>query len=256
MRIFSLIALTFFVGSASAQTLPRTADGRPDLQGIWQVANRTAYNLEDHVARHGMPASRSVVDGGTIPYQSWAAEQRQANFDKRATDDPLNNCFLPGTPRVMYMDWPFHIFQTDAHVAITFEWQQVYRFIYTNGQPSFYGGIESWMGDSRGRWEGDTLVVEVTDHNGQTWFDAAGNFHSSALRVTERYQMRDANTLDYEATIEDPDVFTRPWTLRMAFYRQNRHGSHSRVSVPSGEGGGERRFRARRQELVPGADPG
>jgi hypothetical protein len=220
MRICSLIALTFFVGSASAQTLPRTADGRPDLQGIWQVANRTSYNLEDHVARDGMPAGRSVVDGGTIPYQPWAAEQRQANFDQRATDDPLNNCFLPGTPRVMYMDWPFHIFQTDAHVAITFEWQQVYRLIYTNGQPSLYGGIESWMGDSRGRWEGDTLVVEVTDHNGQTWFDAAGNFHSSALRVTERYQMRDANTLDYEATIEDPDVFTRPWTIRMAFYRQ------------------------------------
>ena len=121
MRRFSLIALAFFVGSASAQTLPRTADGRPDLQGIWQVANRASDNLEDHVARFRIPAGLSLVDGGTIPYQPWAAEQRQTNYENRATADPVNNCFLPGTPRIMYMDWPFHIFQTDEHVAITFE---------------------------------------------------------------------------------------------------------------------------------------
>ena len=220
MRLCSLIALTLIVGSVSAQTLPRTPDGRPNLQGVWKVANRASYNLEDHVARYGVPAGRSVVGGGTIPYQPWAAEQRRTNSENRETADPLNNCFLPGTPRIMYMDWPFHIFQNDAHVAITFEWQQVYRLIYTNGEPPLYAGVESWMGDSRGRWEGDTLVVEVTDQNDQTWFDAAGNFHSSGLRVTERYQMRDANTIDYEATIDDPDVFTRPWTMRMAFYRQ------------------------------------
>ena len=220
MRRFSLIALAFFVGSASAQTLPRTADGRPDLQGIWQVANRASDNLEDHVARFRIPAGLSLVDGGTIPYQPWAAEQRQTNYENRATADPVNNCFLPGTPRIMYMDWPFHIFQTDEHVAITFEWQQVYRLIYTNGRPALYGGVESWMGNSRGRWEGDTLVVEVTDHNDQTWFDAAGNFHSGALHVTERYQMRDEKTIDYEARIEDPGVFTRPWTIRMTFFRK------------------------------------
>ena len=220
MRFYSVIALAFVVGSASAQTLPRTPEGRPNLQGIWQVANRASFNLEDHVARNAMPAGRSIVEGGTIPYQPWAASERQANFENRSTADPLNNCFLPGTPRVMYMDWPFHIFQTDAHVAITFEWQQVHRLIYTNGQPPLYGGVESWMGNSRGRWEGDTFVVEVTDHNDQTWFDAAGNFHSSTLRVTERYHMRDGDTIDYEATIEDPNVFTRPWTIRMAFYRQ------------------------------------
>ena len=215
-----LILLAVVAGSAAAQPQPRTADGKPDLQGIWRVSNRASYDLEDHVARRDMPAGRSIIDGGTIPYQPWAAEQKHANFENRATADPLRNCFLPGVPRIMTMEFPFHIFQTDEHVAITFEWQQVYRLIYIDGEPPRYRGIESWMGNSRGRWEGDVLVVEVTDHNDKSWFDAAGNFHSSALRVTERYRMRDVNTIDYEATIEDPEVFTRPWTIRMALHRQ------------------------------------
>ena len=120
----------------------------------------------------------------------------------------------------MYMEYPFQIFQTAEHLAITFEWSQVYRLIYTAGQPTLHEGIESWMGNSRGRWEGDVLVVEVTDHNDRTWLDAAGTFHSNALRVTERYAMRDANTIDYEATIEDPNVFERPWTIRVPLHRQ------------------------------------
>jgi hypothetical protein len=215
-----LIVLAMIMGSASAQTLPRAADGRPNLQGIWRVVNRSSYDLEDHVARHDMPAGRSVVDGGTIPYQPWAAEQKRSNFANRATADPLASCYLPGVPRVMALDFPFQLFQTDEHIAITFEWQQVYRLIYTDGEPPLYGGIESWMGNSRGHWEGDVLVVEVTDQNDKTWLDAAGNFHSYAMRVTERYSLRDTNTIDYEATIEDPDVFLRPWTIRLEFSRQ------------------------------------
>jgi len=215
-----LMLLMLVTGSVSAQTLPRTGDGRPDLQGIWRAASGASYDLEDRVARHDMPAGRSVVDGGTIPYQPWAAERRRANLANRAAADPLANCFLPGVPRIMTMESPFHIFQTDEHVAITFEWQQVYRLIYTDGEPPMYGGIESWMGNSRGRWEGDVLVVEVADHNDKTWFDAAGNFHSNALLVTERYSLRDANTIDYEATIEDQEVFTRPWTMRLTLHRQ------------------------------------
>jgi hypothetical protein len=216
----SLIVLTLVAGAASAQTLPRTADGRPDLQGIWQVRNRAAYDLEDHVARHALPAGRGVVEGGAIPYQPWALEQKRANFANRVTADPLARCYLPGVPRIMYLEFPFHIFQTRDHVAITFEWSQVYRLIYTNGEPPLYPGIESWMGHSRGRWEDDMLVVEVTDHNDKTWLDAAGNFHSAALKLTERYRMLDADTIDYEVTIEDPEVFTRPWTIRMPLYRQ------------------------------------
>ena len=215
-----LIISTFIVGSASAQTIPRTDDGKPDLQGIWQAASRAAYDLEDHAARHDMPAGRSVVDGGAIPYQAWALETRNANFENRATEDPLASCFLPGVPRIMTMESPFHIFQTADHVAITFEWQQVFRMIYVDDGPAMYAGIESWMGNSRGRWEGDVFVVEVTDLNDRTWLDAAGNFHSGALRVTERYALRDPNTIEYEAELEDPEVFTEPWTIRLELRRQ------------------------------------
>ena len=214
------IALTATPGAAQVRPgLPRTADGRPDLQGIWQVHNRAAVDLEDHVARHGMPAGRSVVEGTVIPYQPSAAAKKRENFATRATADPLAECYMPGVPRIMYMEFPFQIFQTRDHVAMLFEWQQVYRLIYTNGSRS-PEGIPFWMGDSRGRWEGDTLIVEVTDHNDRTWFDMAGNFHSDALHVTERYTMSDADTIDYEATIEDPKVFTRSWKIRMPLHRQ------------------------------------
>jgi hypothetical protein len=204
----------------SAQGVPRTADGKPNLQGIWQVHNRAAYGLEHHDAKHRMPAGASVVEGDEIPYLPAAREQQRQNFANRAELDPLEQCYLPGVPRIMYMEHPFQIFQTGEHVAITFEWSQVYRLIYSNGQPTLHEGVESWMGNSRGRWDGDVLVVEVTDFNDRTWLDAAGTFHSNALRVTERYALRDANTIDYEATIEDPQVFARPWTIRMPLHRQ------------------------------------
>jgi len=215
-----LILLTVVAGSASAQTLPRTVHGKPDLGGIWRAVNRASYDLEGHVARHDMPAGRGVVEGGMIPYHPWAAEQKRVNFENRATADPLANCFLPGVPRIMAMEFPFHIFQTDEHVAITFEWQQVFRLIYTDGEPPLYAGIESWMGNSRGHWEGDIFVVEISDQNDGAWFDAAGNFHSNAVSVTERYSLRDENTIDYEATINDPEVFTRPWTMHLTLQRQ------------------------------------
>ena len=218
----SLIALMLISGAVSAQSLPRTTEGRPNLQGIWQVANRASYNIEDHVARHDMPAGRGVVDGGEIPYQAWALEQRNANFSARAAADPLSKCYLPGVPRMMYMEFPFHIFQTNDHVAITFEWQQVFRLIYANGEPPMYPGIEAWMGHSRGRWEGDVFVVDVTDHNDSTWFDAAGNFHSDAMQLTERYTMLDKDTIEYAVSIDDPEVFTRPWTMRMELHRQTK----------------------------------
>jgi hypothetical protein len=219
--LISCVALTV-VSSAAAQNrpaLPRTADGRPNLEGIWQVRSRAAYDLEDHAARNGMPAGRSVVDGGVIPYQPWAAAKKRENFARRAMADPIAECYMPGVPRIMYMEFPFQIFQTRDHVAMLFEWQQIYRLVYTNGSSS-PEGIPFWMGDSRGRWEGDTLVVEVMDHNDRTWFDMAGNFHSDALRVVERYTLVNADTIDYEATIDDSKVFTRPWKIRVPLHRQ------------------------------------
>ncbi|MEQ1759637.1 MAG: hypothetical protein ABL986_15070 [Vicinamibacterales bacterium] len=212
-------------GAATAPTattggaFPRTPDGRPDLQGIWQARSRASYGLHDHAARAGMPAALSAVVEGDIPYQAWAAARQRENFDSRTIADPLAQCYMPGVPRIMYMEWPFQIFQTRDQVAMTFEWQHLFRLIYTNGtRPP--EGLEFWMGDSRGRWDGDTLVVDVTNHNARTWLDMAGNFHSEALHVIERYTMLEANTLQYEARIEDAKVFTRPWTIRVRLERQ------------------------------------
>jgi len=223
LLIFLMTALhlpaAFTQTATTGKTIPRTADGKPNFQGIWQVRSRASYDLQDHVARHGMPAGRGVVEGNEIPYQPWAAAKKQENFANRQKADPLNQCFMPGVPRIMYMEFPFHIFQTRDHIAMTFEWSQVYRLIYTNGSKG-PEGIEFWMGDGRGRWEGDTLVVNVTDHNSKTWFDMAGNFHSEALRLVERYTMLDADTIQYEVTIEDPKVFTRPWKIAMPLHRQ------------------------------------
>lgn len=221
LQRFSLILASLLLAvPVLGQSIPRTDEGTPFLQGIWQAQTRAAYSLEDHVARHDMPAGRSVVVGGDIPYQSWARAQQQENFANRAERDPLNKCYLPGVPRIMAMPWPFQIFQTDEHIAIAFEWTQVYRLIYTDGQEQMYPGFEHWMGDSRGHWEGDTFVVEVRDLNDRTWLDAAGNFHSNAMVITERYTMVDENTIRYEATIEDPEVFTEPWTISYPLVRQ------------------------------------
>jgi streptogramin lyase len=187
--------------ASRAQNIPRTPEGKPDLQGIWR------------------PMSHAANDVGELPYQSTALAKKQENFRQRATLDPLAQCFLAGVPRIMYLDYPFQIFQTRDNVAITFEWQHVYRLIYTNSStPST--PLPFWMGDSRGHWDSDTLVVDVTNHNDQTWFDLAGNYHSDALHVTERYTMPDANTIRYEATIDDPKVYTRPWTITVPLQRQ------------------------------------
>ncbi len=224
-----LLALVLFAAPASAaavQNLPRTADGKPNLQGIWQVRNNAAYDLQDHAARDGMPAGRSVVEGGEIPYQPWAAAKKAENFASRKTADPLASCYMPGVPRIMYTQFPFQIFQARDHVAITFEWSQIFRLIYTDGKEPLHPGIEFWMGDSRGQWEGDTLVVNVRDHNNRTWFDMAGNFHSEAMSLVERYTLIDADTIQYEVTVTDPKVFTRPWKISMPVYR---HKSMDRI---------------------------
>jgi hypothetical protein len=182
--------------ASAAPAIPRTADGKPDFQGIWQVRNRAAVDLEGHVARHGMPAGSSVVKDGPIPYQEWAVKKKAENFANRTAADPLNNCFLPGVPRIMYMEFPFQIFQTPDLMAMTFEWSQVYRPIHLHGGAA-PEGIDFWMGDSRGKWDGDTLVVDVKYHNDRTWFDMSGNFHSEALQVIERYSLANANTIYY-----------------------------------------------------------
>ena len=161
-----------------------------------------------------------MVEGNEIPYQPWALAKKRENFENRRTADPDSQGYLPGVPRIMYMPFPFQIFQTPNHVAIVFEYARASRTIYTNGTPHPQGHIDFWMGDSRGRWEGDALVVDAIHFGGQTWFDRAGNFHSDALHLIERFTLIGPDHINYEVTIEDPKVFTRPWKMSMPLYRR------------------------------------
>ena len=206
-------------GSASAYRGPRTADGKPNLNGIWQAFSTAHWNLEAHTADEGVPAGQSVVEGKDIPYQPAALAKRNENFTNRMTADPLTKCHLPGVPRITYIPFPFQIVQTPKYVSMLYEYSTATRIIYTDGSPH-PPPLDLWMGDSRGRWEGDALVVDVTQFNDMTWFDLAGNFHSDALHVVERYAPMDADHLSYEATIEDPKVFTRPWKVNILLYRR------------------------------------
>lgn len=204
---------------AAAQAIPRSPDGKPDLSGVWQVVNTASWNIEPHTAAKDVPAGQGVVEGGEIPYQTWALEKRKENVQNRATADPESKCYLPGVPRITYMPYPFRVVQTPKQISILYEYVHALRNIYMDSQHP-EGPIEWWMGDSRGRWEGDTLVVDVMHFNDQTWFDRAGNFHSEALHVVERYTPIDAAHINYEVTIEDPKVFTRPWKMSTPLYRR------------------------------------
>ncbi len=205
---------------ASGQTaIPRTPEGRPDLSGFWQVMNTADWDIQDHQARPDAPAGLGVVEGDQIPYQAWAAAKKKENFEKRATEDPLAKCYLPGVPRITYTPLPFQIFQTPRQVTIFYQYAHAVRHIFANGSKHPNGHIDWWLGDSRAQWQGDTLVVDVTDFNDLTWFDRAGNFHSDELHVVERYTPADADHINYEVSVEDPKVFTRPWKMSMILYR-------------------------------------
>jgi hypothetical protein len=224
MRHDAVVPHLFFVlfltpAIASAQAFPQTTDGKPDLSGIWQVVNSANWDLQPHVGAKGTPAGKGVVEGGEIPYQPAALEKKKQNLANRATADPETKCNLPGIPRITYMPFPFRIVQTPKQVSILYEYAHAERNIFMD-TPHPKGTIEWWMGDSRGHWEGNTLVVDVIDFNAETWFDRAGNFHSANLHVVERYTPIDASHLNYEATIEDPAVFTRPWKISMPLYRR------------------------------------
>jgi hypothetical protein len=201
-------------------TAPRTAFGDPDLQGIWQAMNTAVWNLEDHTAELGVPAGQSVVVGGTIPYRTDAAAQRETNRRNRSTDDPEASCKMAGVPRIAYMPYPFQIVQTPGQVTILSEYVHTVRTIFLDSTHPVDPVQQYWMGDSRGRWDGDTLVVDVVNFTDQTWLDRSGNFHSDALHVVERYTRTGPDHLLYEVTIEDPEVFMQPWEIRMPLYRR------------------------------------
>ena len=224
-----LLTVQGVAGQAQDYRAPRTADGNPDLNGIWQALGSAHYNLEGHAAGAApvvatgaigaIPAGLGVVVGGEIPYQQSALAQRQTNMQDWLSLDPVVKCYMPGVPRATYMPFPFQIVQTPEYILIAYEFASASRIVYMN-RPDFEAPADVWMGHSRGRWEGETLEIDVTSQMPDTWFDHAGNHHSIGIRVTERYTALSPNHLMYEATIEDPETFTRPWTIRMPLYRR------------------------------------
>ena len=240
MRLLLLI-LALLAAQTPAYRAPRTPDGKPDLNGIWQALNEANYDIEMHSARPAMavrpgpygpvpaapvlalgavgsvPPGVGVVEG-EIPYKPEGLARKKENQENWLTADPEIKCYLPGVPRATYMPYPFQILQSSSAIFINYEYAGAVRNIFLKdpGPPP----VDSWMGQSVGHWEAETLVVDVRGFNDQTWFDRAGNFHSEALHVVERYTRTSPDVIQYEATIEDPKVFTRPWKMSMALYRR------------------------------------
>jgi len=234
LRLASLLlcaGLTACVGRAEqgeAYRAPRTAHGTPDLSGIWQANNTANWNLEPHVAQAGpmfqlgaafsVPPGIGVVEGGQIPYLPAALDKRNANAKDWVKLDPEVKCYMPGIPRATYMPYPFQIVQSGDNILFAYEFASASRVVRFNSE--LKSPAPAWMGWSIGRWDGESLVIEVTDHMPDTWFDRAGNHHGEALKVTERYTAIDANTLQYEATMDDPGTFSKPWKISMPLYRR------------------------------------
>jgi hypothetical protein len=219
-----------FIVPASSMAQQRI-DGHPNFNGIWQAAGTAHWNLEDHSAESlpdfwplgslaAIPAGRSVVVGGDIPYRSDALARREENRAGWPGTDPEAACYLPGVPRANYMPYPFQIVQGDSDIIFVYSYASANRVVHFEDVRTLDEvPIDMWMGWSNGSWDGDTLVTEVIANDDRTWLDRAGNYHSTGMTVTERFTLIDANHIQYEATIDDPSVFTRPWTIALPLYR-------------------------------------
>lgn len=242
--IVAVAALWFTASSVPGQApagVTRAEDGKPNLNGIWQAVTAANWDIEAHDAQAGphpeimgawgaQPGGLGIVEGGQIPYRPEAQAKKQENLKNRMlvkvtndphrfdTGDPELQCYRPGVPRANYMPFPFQIFQTREQILVVYEYKGAVRTIYMD--PHMEAPADSWMGWSNGTWEGDTLVVDVKGFNGNAWFDRAGNFASDALHVIERWTPKGPNHVMYEATIEDANVFTRPWKLSFPIYRR------------------------------------
>jgi len=226
--ILSLVTNSAFGQAAQAQRIPRMPDGKPNFTGLWQSMTTANWDIQDHIAQAGpffqlgavgaIPGGQGVVEGGEIPYRPEALAKKKENKANWWKLDPEVKCYMPGVPRATYMPYPIQIVQGTSNIAIAYEYATSNRVV-NMGKPT-EAPTDTWMGWSNGHWEGDTLVVDVTGMNDQTWFDRAGNFHSEALHVVERYSFRNPDVINYEATIEDPMVFTRQWKISLPLYRR------------------------------------
>ncbi len=229
LMTFALVAP---VAGQARTGIPRRPDGKPNLNGIWQALNTANWDLLTHGAAAGppmlgvlgaIPPGLGVVEGDEIPYLPAALAKKNANFEKRWTEDPEVKCYLPGVPRANYMPYPFQILQGSPTMLIAYQYAGGSRII-NMGKPT-EAPSDSWMGWSNGRWEGDTLVIDVKGFNDSSWFDRSGNHHSDALHVVERYTLTSPNVIQYEATMEDPGTFSRPWKISMPLYRHIQKGA-------------------------------
>jgi hypothetical protein len=239
--VFAVVTFSPLTGQTRTPNIPRLPNGKPDLNGIWQALNSANWDIQAHMARPALamrpgpvvpvpakevialgavgsiPSGVGIVEGDDIPYRPEALAKKKENQDNWLSRDPEIKCYLPGVPRANYMPYPFQIFQSDKAFFIAYEYAGATRNVYLKdpGPPQ----VDSWMGQSVGRWEGDTFVVDVNGFNDQSWFDRAGNHHTESMKVTERYTLTDPDHIQYEATIEDPRTFTRPWKISMPLYR-------------------------------------
>jgi hypothetical protein len=216
-------------GRGTVAARPARIAGHPNLNGIWQANNTSAHwNLEDHSASatpywqlgalYAVPAGQSIVEGGVIPYLPAALKKRQENMAGWPKSDPEAKCYMPGIPRAHYMPYPFQIVQGQRDILFVYEYASANRIVHMSNPTE--SPVDSWMGWSNGKWEGETLVIEVSGNNDQTWFDRAGNHHTEQLKVTERFTPQGDNVLMYEATMEDPGTFSRPWKVRLPLMRR------------------------------------
>ena len=214
--------------AAQRPSLPRAANGKPDLSGIWQAMNTAEWDIQAHDAKQGplvvmgaaggVPAGMGVVEDGPLPYKPEALEQKKKNEANWLALDPEVKCFLPGLPRATYMGFPFQIAQNSKFVNFSYEFDFASRVVKMGLKSE--APVDSWMGWSKGSWDGDTLVVDVTGMVEDTWFDRAGDFHSGDMHLIERYTLVNPNTIMYEVTVDDPTVYTRPWKMSMPLYRR------------------------------------
>ena len=226
------VSAIVLASTASGQDRPERINGRPNLNGIWQAANSANWNLEAHSAAAledfwelgalaAIPAGQSVVTGGTIPYKPEALARRDENRAGWPKSDPEAACYMPGVPRATYMPYPFEIVQGDGDILMAYAFASANRAIHFDDRRTLdQVPVDLWMGWSNGSWDGDTLVVETIANDDRTWLDRSGNYHSNQMTVTERFTLLSDSHIQYEATISDPQVFSRDWTISMPLYRR------------------------------------
>lgn len=218
LGLLLFLIITSYPANAN-EKIPRLANGKPDFSGIWQTTSAADYGLEPHNSRKDAPPGAGIVEGNKIPYLPQALAQRDKNFAERNELDPALKGWTLGIPRGIYYPEPFQIFQRARDIHIIFQFGHSIRTIHTNNTQHPDDGYDLLLGDSRARWEKDTLVVDTINFNDKTWLDRAGNFHSASLHLIEHWKFLDANTISYKAMLEDPIVYSRPWTLNIILHR-------------------------------------